>query len=164
MDEEVKKILGMTAETVGKDLLGALVQEIKLLPDVWVKLSESRQEDIIDRLRKRVSANVQTAVHMIQGRGRMVVKGELEQVAIKDDVKATLRFSQAAANINELYLTTGKPVMVILSGSEEFTGGMDEVKPMPDQPEFPDINPPPFPSDGDNGDVVDADVKLLGND
>lgn len=41
----------MTADTIGKDLLGALVTELKLLPKPWPKLSESKQNDIIDRLR-----------------------------------------------------------------------------------------------------------------
>jgi len=37
MNQE-KDFRQMTAETAGKDLLGALVTEIKLLPDVWQKL------------------------------------------------------------------------------------------------------------------------------
>ncbi|WP_369952165.1 hypothetical protein [Ralstonia syzygii] len=37
-NDDVKTLLSMTSETVGRDLLQALVQEIKLLPDVWPKL------------------------------------------------------------------------------------------------------------------------------
>ncbi|TXH46587.1 MAG: hypothetical protein E6Q97_29420 [Desulfurellales bacterium] len=40
----------MTTETIGKDILSALVQEIRLLPDVWSKLPASKQDDIIERL------------------------------------------------------------------------------------------------------------------
>lgn len=58
MENDRKKLLNMTAETVGKDLLSALVQEIKLLPNTWPKMSENRQNDLIDRLRKRVETNV----------------------------------------------------------------------------------------------------------
>jgi len=32
----------ITAETAGKDLLGALVTELKLLPDVWQKLPKAK--------------------------------------------------------------------------------------------------------------------------
>ena len=49
MENDRKKLLNMTAETVGKDLLAALVQEIKLLPNTWPKMSESRQNDLISR-------------------------------------------------------------------------------------------------------------------
>lgn len=57
-DDDVKALLSMTAETVGRDLLQALVQEIKLLPDVWPKMSQKKQDSVIDRLRNRIETNV----------------------------------------------------------------------------------------------------------
>ncbi len=51
--DDFKATLNMTAETVGCDLLQALVQEIKLLPDLWIKLPKMKQDDVIDRLRNR---------------------------------------------------------------------------------------------------------------
>lgn len=36
----------MTADSIGKDLLSALVTEVKLMPDTWPKLSQKRQDDI----------------------------------------------------------------------------------------------------------------------
>ena len=51
----------MTADSIGKDLLSALVTEVKLMPDTWPKLSQKRQDDIIDRLRKRVESSVSMA-------------------------------------------------------------------------------------------------------
>lgn len=75
---EIKAVLGMTADTIGKDLLSAIVQEIRLLPDVWVKLPKAKQEDIISRLRDRVTANFRMAVHLIASQGRTVVVGDLE--------------------------------------------------------------------------------------
>lgn len=43
----------MTADTIGKDLLSALVTELKLLPKPWPELSNGKQDDTIDRLRER---------------------------------------------------------------------------------------------------------------
>lgn len=85
---EIKSVLGMTAEAIGKDLLGALVQEVKLMPDVWPKLSEQKQADIIERLRNRVETNVKMAVHLIASEGRTACVAELEGVTIKDEIKA----------------------------------------------------------------------------
>lgn len=76
--------LNMTAETLGKDLLGALVTEIKLLPEPWHKLSKAKQDDIIDRLRKRVESNVKMAVHLLAAEGRVTIAGDLDQITIKD--------------------------------------------------------------------------------
>ena len=74
----------MTAESVGKDLLSALVTEIKLLPDTWPKIPQKKQDDIIDRLRERVDSQVKMAVHLLAAEGRTVVAGDLDQITIKD--------------------------------------------------------------------------------
>lgn len=42
MKEQSQDFRQITAETAGKDLLRSLVQEIKLLPDVWQKLSMAK--------------------------------------------------------------------------------------------------------------------------
>lgn len=62
----------MTADTIGKDLLGALVQEIRLLPDVWPKLPKAKQNDVIDRLRNRVEENVKMVVFTIASQHRSI--------------------------------------------------------------------------------------------
>lgn len=98
----------MTAETVGRDLLQALVLELKLLPDVWAKLSEKKQNDVIDRLRDRVESQIKMAVHVLASSGRTVVAGDLDQVTIKDGVKAVIKFSAAAPSLHELYDAQGK--------------------------------------------------------
>ncbi|MGM3000391.1 hypothetical protein ACS2TJ_26925, partial [Bacillus cereus group sp. BC312] len=82
----------MTAETAGKDLLGALITEIKLLPDVWQKLSKAKQDDVIDRLRKRVEENVKMAVFTIASQNRTTVAGSLDKVTIKGNVEAVIKF------------------------------------------------------------------------
>jgi site-specific DNA-cytosine methylase len=70
----------MTADSVGKDLLSALVTELKLMPKTWPQLSESKQNDIIDRLRARVDSNIKMAVHLLAAQGRTVAAGDLDQI------------------------------------------------------------------------------------
>ena len=118
----------MTADTIGKDILSAIVMELKLLPKPWPKLSESKQNDIIDRLRDRVDANVKMAVHLIASQGRTVVAGDLDQITIKDGVKAVVKFGSNAANLHELYDVAGKAVLVVVADAENHTGGMGEIK------------------------------------
>lgn len=132
-NDDVKATLNMTAETIGKDILSALVQEIKLLPDVWAKTSQAKQNDVIDRLRKRVETNVKMAVHLIASEGRTVVAGDLDQITIKDGVKAVVKFSSAAPNLHELYEASGKAVLVVVANPAQHTGGMDEVTGESDQ-------------------------------
>ncbi len=86
----------MTAETAGKDLLGALITEIKLLPDVWQKLPKAKQDDVIDRLRARVEENVKMVVFTIASQHRTTVVGSLDKVTIKGNVEAVIKLFAAA--------------------------------------------------------------------
>ncbi|MGF6806253.1 ribosomal protein S25 [Paraburkholderia sp. Clong3] len=163
--EEHKAVLDMTAATVGKDLLSATVLELKMLPDVWVKLSETKQNDIIDRLRKRVENAVKMAVHLIASDGRMVVAGDLEQITIKDGAKAVIKVGKSAPSLHELYDAQGKQVLIVVSDAGEHTGGMDEVRGENDQRGL-DLGGEYTAEDGDgmNGpsdddDVVDAEFR-----
>lgn len=157
----------MTVNTIGADLLQALLTEIKLLPDVWQKLSQKKQDDVIDRLRNRVAHNVATAVHMIASDGRTVVTGDLDQITIKDGVKAVVKFSQAAPNLHELYEASGKAVLVVVANPADHMGDMESVKGESDQ-RVMDLGKEYDPNaDGQDmagdvaGDVVDAEVLQI---
>lgn len=117
----------MTAETVGKDILQALVMELKLLPKPWPEIPKAKQDDIIDRLRGRVETNIKMAVHLLASQGRTVVAGDLDQITIKDGVKAVVKFGSGAANLHELYDVAGKAVLVVVANAADHTGGMGDV-------------------------------------
>ncbi|ACR28672.1 DNA translocase FtsK [Burkholderia glumae] len=158
-----ENVLNMTAATIGKDLLSAVVTELKLLPDVWVKLSENKQNDVIDRLRACVEHNVKMATHLIASDGRVTVQGDLEQLTIKDGVKATVKFSSAAPNLHDLYDAQGKAVLLVVANPAEHTGGMDEVRGEADQRSM-DLGREYTDDDGDGmdgppDDVVDAEFR-----
>ncbi|WP_291982252.1 Rmf/CrpP family protein [Candidatus Accumulibacter sp. ACC005] len=129
----MKAVLGMTADTVGKDLLSALVTELRLLPEPWAKTPKSKQNDIIDRLRDRVAANVKMAVHLISASGRTTVTGELEQITIKGGAKAVINVSRAAESLHDFYDAQGTDVLIVVSGQASHTAGMDEIQGEEDQ-------------------------------
>lgn len=153
----------MTAQTIGKDLLSALVTEIKLLPEPWQKLSEAKQNDVIDRLRARVEHTVGMAVHVLASQGRATVVGDLEQIVIKDGVKATLKFSPAAPSLYELYEAQGKAVLVVVAAAADHTSGMDEVRGEADQRAM-DLGHEYHDNDGGgmDGDPGVSDAEILG--
>ncbi|MDF3081080.1 DNA translocase FtsK [Burkholderia sola] len=161
-----KNVLQMTADSIGKDLLSALVTEMKLMPDVWVKLSEKKQNDVIDRLSARVEHNVKMATHLIASNGRIVVQGDLDQITIKDGVKAVVKFGSSQPNLHELYEASGKAVLVVVANPDEHTGGMDEIRGESDQRGL-DLGREYTDQDGDGmdgqrpdcDDVVDAEFR-----
>jgi len=161
--------MNMTAGTLGKDLLSALVLEMKMMPDTWVKLSEKKQNDIIDRLRNRVDASVKMAVHLIAANGRTVVQGDLDKITIKDGAQALIKIGKSVSALHELAEAQGKAVLLVLSGDEsEYTSGMDEVHGESDQRAF-DLGKEYTDGDGDgmpesgapapDDDIVGAEFK-----
>lgn len=127
----------MTADTVGKDLLGALVQEIRLLPDVWPKLPKKKQDDVIDRLRSRVETNVKMAVHILSSQKRTTVAGNLDKVTIKNNVEAVIKLGINTENIMQLFASAAdkdsKMVLIVVADSAEHTHGMNEIQGEDDQ-------------------------------
>jgi len=162
----------ITAETAGKDLLGALVTEIKLLPDVWQKLSKAKQDDVIERLRARVEENGKMVVFTIASSGRTVVEGNLDKVTIKGNVEAVIRFGINTGNLPELFSAAAgqesKTVLVVVAGAEEYTQGMDQVKGEDDQRAM-DLGHEYHDNDGggmdkdenDRGTTIDGEVPRL---
>lgn len=160
---EVRDFRSMTADTIGKDILAALVTEVKLLPDVWPKMNKKKQDDVIDRLRKCVEHGVSMAVHIIASDDRTVVAGVLEKVTIKGSVEAVIKFGQHAGNLDGLYQVASgedsKEVLVVVANPNVHTGGMDEIQGEDDQRNI-DLGHEYHDDDGggmDNENIVDAE-------
>lgn len=151
------EILGMTAATMGKDLLGFLVQEFKAMPDVWQKLPEHKQNEVIERALRRVETVVGQAVHLLMSNGRTAVVADLEGIAIKDEIKATLKISKSNSHEsrNELFENVSQACLIVIANPKEFMGGMDQVKGDADQHAF-DLRSNAF------DDAVDAEFEELG--
>lgn len=91
------------AATIGKDLLEAMIEEFALLQCPWQKLAQDKQQDVIDRLRKRIVENVANAVHLIASNGATTVFATIESVNKKDGIKATMLVSSGADGRHELF-------------------------------------------------------------
>lgn len=134
-DEMHQELLSMTAEDCGLKVLQVCLQEMKLMPDVWPKLSESKQNAVIDRLRATVANAITMAVHTIASDGRTTVLADLEGVAIKDEIKATFLVSRnnAADALQGLYDSHKKACLLVVTTPEVYKQGMDDVKGEADQ-------------------------------
>lgn len=163
---ENNDIRNMTADTIGKDLLSGLLAELRLLPKPWEQLAKAKQDDVIDRLRKRVESNVKMAVHLLSADGRTVVAGALEQITIKEGVKAVVKFSQAAPNLHDLLDVAGQEVLVVVANAADYTAGMNDVSGEEDQRAM-DLGHEYHDNDGGGmgqqgpGDVIEGEVLGL---
>lgn len=162
--------MNMTADTLGKSLLQGLIQEIRIMPDCWQKLPEAKQQDIIDRLERQVRNAATIAVHTIAGGDRDTVYGKLESMTAKDKMKAVFVVNPSSPHKEDLLFAVNKDCLLIIGGANEFTGGMDQVKPDPDQNPL-DLNGGDHDMEdagawggmqpADDSDVVDAEFQEL---
>lgn len=127
----------LASETLGRDLLQVLLQEVHALPDVWPKLTEKKQAAVIERLRSVIERATTHAVKLIAAGGNPTISGILESVAIKEGIKATFKVSQFDPMRHELIDSQGKVCLLVVANAADHLGGMEEVKPSPDQGGLP---------------------------
>ncbi len=125
-----------SAELVARDLLDALVLEIKLLQRPWDALPQAEQDELIERLRRRTIDNVRKALSLIVSDERPVLPATVESVTFKDGIKATLKLSKYAGARHDLADKEGKDVIIVIVDPAEYLQGVHDIKGDPDQTEL----------------------------
>lgn len=136
-DPNKNENVDLARETMHGDLMQLVVEELRWLPDVWQRVSESKQEEIIDRVRKRVADAVRQAIELIATNGRTAIPAKLEQVTVKDAIKGVVVVSKDETSRHDLTDAVGRAVMIVVTDpDDEFSGDHDDVKADPDQRGF----------------------------
>ncbi|MDQ3039840.1 MAG: hypothetical protein M3Q51_04475 [Pseudomonadota bacterium] len=126
----------MIAETMLGELVSTCMDEIRHAPDIWQKLGEQTQDDVIKRVTSRCGDAIRQAVYLIAAEGRDVITADLEQITAKDGIKAVCVLSKNDPNRHQLLDAVGKPVLIVVASSQEFMGG-EIPAPEPDQQGLP---------------------------
>lgn len=135
----------MTADTMLGDMVRMVIDEIKAAPDVWPKLSEYKQDDVIRRVTKQCTELVKMAVHLIAADGREVISADLEQITAKDEIKAVLKLVRHDPQRHALLDAVGKPVLIVVAGAAQFMGGEIPKAEADNKPLFPADSTAPAP-------------------
>src|ERR1700692_5010062 len=130
----------MASDTVAGDLLGALLQEIKLLPDIWPKIGQGEQDEIIERLRKRVTDNVRTAVGLIASEQRITVVADLKKIVFGDKTEAVFVIADRDPARLDLAECRGQACLIVVTNAGAHMGGLDYVRSDPDQRDLPGVD------------------------
>jgi len=123
----------MCADTMLGDLMSCIVDELRHSERHWSELSEDDQRQVIYRIESRVRANVKQAVEIIASADRPTIVATVEQVTVKDGIKAVLTLPKSDGQRHELFDAAGRSVLLIVGGASEYMGGADQVQPDPDQ-------------------------------
>ncbi len=148
---EISDEIDLQADTLRGDIRDVMLDRIKNMRKPWAQMSNYEQSETIagfDRVAKKL---VRDAVRLVAAENQVEVTATLEQVAIKDGIKATLTLSRHAQGRHELADAVGQEILIVVLDSDRHDSERREAKADPDQ------NPLPLGDDaGDDKPVFDT--------
>lgn len=133
MEIKERDVREVASEDMAKTLLESLILLIRTQTKPWAKLTKAEQDDVIDALRKSVRTATDSAVRLIASNSSTTVVGDLEQVTIKDGVKAQITVSKNAENLPELFDAVGSEVLIVCASNAVYDKDLDKVQGEDDQ-------------------------------
>lgn len=132
-DMQAVDVREIAAEELCKNLLESLLLQIKQMRRPWQEMTQVEQEDVIESLRRNVLTATGSAVRLIASNGAISVVGTLDQVTIKEGVKAQITIPKDSENLTELFDAVSNSVMIVCAGNAIYTKGVDEIHGEEDQ-------------------------------
>lgn len=130
--------INLASATLTGDVRDFLLDRLKNFQKPWVAMSEDEQRESIISAKDAAEHLVKQACRIIAAEGRNVVEANLDQITIKDGIKAVLTFTNNSATREALGSATGQIVLVVTSGAEIFTGEQKPALPIPNQSDLLD--------------------------
>lgn len=131
--------LALARETMTGDLRDCILDFLKhdKNPLPWNMQTEEQQRDAIAKVTSACTHAVEKAVAIIAADGRQVIAATLDQVTVKDEIKAVCKVSKSDALRHDLMDATGYSVLLVVSDASAFKGERKAALPDPDQPDIP---------------------------
>lgn len=127
----------LAAATLGRDLLEALLLELKGMTKPWGECNQSQQAQIIATLRDKVRHFVETGLDVLFAGHHPACVGELGNVSTgKGGIKVSLQMPKSAPARHKLLDATGQNVVLVIADSERYFRGLDSVRAKADQGEL----------------------------
>lgn len=148
-------------ETMLGDLMKCLIEQIKVCPKSWSQMSQTEQQEALDRMELQVSDAVRQVVRIIMSENTVNVPAKIESVTYKDGCKVVLKAIGPIENTIHLAEAEGKIVSVIIPDTDGMLNGDGKPEAEPDQrglelgEEYSDEDP-----EGDISDFGEEAVSL----
>jgi hypothetical protein len=117
------------SETLKGDVRDWLLDRVKHIQKPWQQMSEQEQRDMIFAAEDAAGNLVRNAVRIIAAEGRKVITAQLEQVTVKDGIKAVCTLSKHDPFRHELVDAQGKDVLIVVADASAHMGQQDDAKP-----------------------------------
>lgn len=124
------------AESMGRDILKLIVDELRTQPNHWMRMSQEEQGRALERIRATVKQIVRDTSSIIMSTNFTMVAAELDGITIKDGVKINLSMTANDPNRHALYDAKGKSCLLVLADAEQWLERMEDVKAAADQKDW----------------------------
>jgi hypothetical protein len=125
--------LSISRDSLGHDILAALVNELRTLPDHFSRLNEENQQKCIERLKDKIRGGIDKAIRIIVHGELAAVPAKLEHVNWKDGLTCGLKIQRDAMYRHALSDAQGTTVLLVVTDATRWVARMDEVKAKSDQ-------------------------------
>jgi len=135
----------MIEESMFADLRDALLTELKEAGDPWQMMSQSRQDEIIERIDKRVGDRIREAAGLMVTHSFPAVEGTIDGITVKDDTKIVVKIGVMTPDCHDMIdAGRGASVRLVLADARAFTGLAGSVTSDADQPSLDIPEAPAF--------------------
>lgn len=131
-DRDPVEVVQLTAETLGRDILQAMLDEIKLHVS-WNGMPAAAQDQLIERLRKRTRTLIEEGLNVLFRGHYPAIPAELDSITIKNGITAKITIAKGQKDWHELADAQGTQILLIVADPEQYAARMDEIKAVADQ-------------------------------
>ncbi len=131
---EIESPVEIAKETMLGDLMKVVIDEIQAMPEVWQRLSEFSQEQVINRVQARCESLARKAINIIASENHKRAVAKVEKVEFKDGCKATIIPLASLGMRHELADAAGSHVLIVFPGDDYLENLATAPKAQPDQP------------------------------
>jgi len=125
----------LAAATLTGDLRDFILDRLHHFHDPlpWSMKSEASQRELARDVTTSCRTFVENAVEIIAGEGQRTIKATIDQIVVKDGIKAVLMLSKHDPGRHVLTDAVGSTVLIVIADADQFTGEREPVKITPDQ-------------------------------
>jgi ASC-1-like (ASCH) protein len=135
-NQDTAEVQAIAEETMFGDLRDLVLELFKDRRKSWQEMTQEDQRNIVTRVETVVRSSVHQAVHLIAVRGHDSVRALLEQVNVKDEIKAVLKCSKSDQLRHQLMDSAGDEVFIVIPKAWDLMGQRQPAETEPDQPSF----------------------------
>lgn len=135
-----------------RDYLLAYMRDSKeSLP--WHLLPEAKQAEHISRATMLAENTVRRVVAIVAADGKRTIPATVEQVVVKEGLKAVVKAHKNEQNLKDLGMAEGLSVLIVVADATPYTGERQPMKPTPDERPLFDETDAGKSVDGETGEV-----------